>query len=508
VLELLGEARAAVERRPHASPELRVEVLGIVGSSLLNHQETDAAEAVLTQAVNEALRDLGAEHPETLRARVRLVAVSRFRGRTRELRQELDRLLPALRNGSPALAEDLVVALKNKAHLEMDEGRFDEGLAAAEEAMEVAGRTLGPRHPETVAAALMLALASLNRGDVEAALARAESAYRLTLEVYPDEATHARRIEAENLYGRVLAAAGQVARGAAHVEAAIERASEVFGPSSRMVGVFSRQLARFQVGLGQVGRALETSERALAISGEHSDRDSYRHADALLARGEVLLAALRTHEAADVLGQAAAILASALGPTHERTVGARCSLALAWAREGRTAKARAEVADLLQGDATGRVRYALGVVERLDGRPEEALRLQREWLASLPSGGAAEWDRMQALVEVGLAQVALGRHGEGAESLSDALRLSRRLQAGPTPERALTLAGLGRALIARGRAEDARRALREAQAFWRAFAPDSPWAAEAALLAARAERDAGADVARAERASRALSRRP
>ena len=52
---------------------------------------------MLTQAIQEATTRLGANHPETLRARVLMTPVHRFQGRTTEMRAELERLLPILR---------------------------------------------------------------------------------------------------------------------------------------------------------------------------------------------------------------------------------------------------------------------------------------------------------------------------------------------------------------------------------------------------------------------------
>ena len=357
-----------------------------MGTSLLNQQDTDGAEAVLTQAVEEGVRELGAQHPETVKARVRMLGVHRFRGRTPQLRRELDELLPLLRADPQGLAESLVVALRNKTHLELDEGHVAEAEAAAAEGLRVAGERLGLRHNETVAASLMLALVALNGKDPALALERTERAYGLTLELFPAEPNHARRIEAQNLYGRALANAGQVARGAEHIAAAVERAGEVFGPSSRMVGVFSRQLARYQLQLGEIERALETSRRSVEISGQHTEQDSFRHADAQHVYGECLLAAFRPAEAASFLAPAVEVLRARQGPSHPRTVNARAQLALARARPGDLDVARAELEALLRERRGGLPLHALGIVERLAGRPAEALRVQQEWLTSLPPG--------------------------------------------------------------------------------------------------------------------------
>jgi len=260
----------------------------------------------------------------------------------------------------------------------------------------------------------------------------------------------------------------------------------VFGSSSRMVGVFSRQLARYQLDMGEIERALETSETALRIAAEHSDPDSFRRADALLARGESLLAALRIPEAEPCLAAAVEALTAALGPSHQQTAGARATLALAWGYGKQAEKARRELNDVVESQrAAGAGRstrplFALGVVERLSGRYAEALRAQQERLASLAAGPAADLDRMRALGEIGLDQLALDQPVEATASLEQALALSRKLQTRTAPERADILAGLGSALLARGRPAEALPLLSEADAFWREFAPGSRWAADSA----------------------------
>ena len=51
--------KARVDRRLDDRPALRVELLNIVGSSLLTLQDTDGGDEVLTQAIQEGTRRLG-----------------------------------------------------------------------------------------------------------------------------------------------------------------------------------------------------------------------------------------------------------------------------------------------------------------------------------------------------------------------------------------------------------------------------------------------------------------
>jgi eukaryotic-like serine/threonine-protein kinase len=78
-VDLLKQAKDKIERATAISPELRIELLNILGWSLLNLQETAVAEKVVEQAVEEAGHKLSANHPQALRARVLLTIVHRYR---------------------------------------------------------------------------------------------------------------------------------------------------------------------------------------------------------------------------------------------------------------------------------------------------------------------------------------------------------------------------------------------------------------------------------------------
>jgi serine/threonine-protein kinase len=317
--EWLQEAKSRLGHNLDDRPELRVELLNNIGSSLLMLQDTGNADTVLTEAVDEAMRRLGPDHPQTLRARVLRTGVYRFRGTTADMRRELADVLPTLRSRADTLAESLTIALKNQAHLEIDDGRYREAEAAAREAVDVGSKRLGAHHPETVVASLVLAYAQQSSRPPDVALRTAERALELTRAAYPGMARHPRVIEARLVYGRALAEAGHVAEGVEELERVVRDASDVFGPTSRMVGFFSLPLARFQLELGEVDAALESAERALAIISTHSTPDSFRYAVALHRRGNALAAAGRPAEALPDLTRAASTLLRLYGPAHPMT---------------------------------------------------------------------------------------------------------------------------------------------------------------------------------------------
>jgi hypothetical protein len=102
--------------------------------------------------------------------------------------------------------------------------------------------------------------------------------------------------------------------------------------------------------------------------------------------------------------------------------------------------------------------------------------------------GASALERMNILKEIGLNLQELARPAEASTWLEQALALSRRAQTRPTPDRADTLVGLGRARMATGRLTEAVALLREADRFWRDFHGENRWASETALTLLRAAR--------------------
>jgi serine/threonine-protein kinase len=330
VEDWLVQTCAAIEKRTDLRPELRIEALTVLGTGLLNAQNTAAAEKVLSSAVNRSRSELGPGHDLSVHARVAFATLLRFRGRTALLRAQLDDLPPRLRaRANYPYPEDLPLALRNKTHLEIESGNYAQAEADAREELDAATRTLGSEHPEAVTGLMMLAYAVQQSREPAYALKINEQSYRRVLTRYQNEPRHPRIIEAERLYGRALANAGQLTEALRHIRTAVSNASAVFGDTSRMTGLSTVDLARVELKDGEIAAAVEHSAAAVDIVAQHADLDSYRYADALSVRGDAMLAAGRAHEAANDLQSATAIMAATLGASHPATRAAAAHLALA-----------------------------------------------------------------------------------------------------------------------------------------------------------------------------------
>ncbi len=308
--------------------ELKVRLLAMIGSNLLYAQETDAAERVLSQAIAMGRDRLGPLHRDTLRARVAFTTVRRFRGDTAALRAELLELTPALERDA-ALSPELIVALRNATHLQLDTGEYPQAIETAERAAALASQRLGPEHPDAIAAEMMNALAQLYGNDPASALRTAERMYARVVEFYPADALHPRTIEARAILARALSAAGDFDRGMAELRRAIADAGRLFGPSNRMVGYQLVYLAQMQLQAGRLDGALEDSAKAVEIVGSHSRIGSTRYAKALSVRAQVLLAAGRAREAARLLDSVVDSYTAAVGAGHALTREAQELLARA-----------------------------------------------------------------------------------------------------------------------------------------------------------------------------------
>jgi serine/threonine protein kinase len=512
-IDLLKQAKTKIDGAPNLAPGLRVELLNMVGSSLTSLEDFDAAESVLKQAVEAAGRSLDTGNPESLRARILMAQVHRYRGRTSEARSELNEVVPLLR--ATADTKDLVVGLSSQAMLSIDEGKYEDAISSAREAMQLSAAKLGEQHPDTAASAIILALAYVAAKKPELALEAAEVAQRRARAAHGTK--HPRMIEATSVYGRALSEAGFVARGIEQLERAADDAATVFGPSSMLAGIFAQNLVGLQLEYGQIGKAIENSDKGFEIISSHSVRESFNYAGALHARGAALLTARRGAEALPALSEALEIFKTVLGPTHAQASRSQMNRALAFAYVGKLGEAEQTIEPLVAaqraaGDGSlSKTLYVAGFIRRLAGDPAAALQLQRESLALSSADPKARLDQARALTEIGLNQVESKRFEDATPNLEKALALFKATQGQITPQHADAVIGLGRAALGRGLPADARPLLETADKFWREFDLENRWAGEAALWLGRCNRALGrqreADEA-LDRAAKILSRSP
>jgi len=485
--DLLERAKRRIDAGLTGRPEVRLELLCILGTTLVKLQDLEAANSALAEAVQLARHELGDEHPGTLRARIQLADVHRLRGRTELLAEELERLLPVLRSQRRAMPEELGLALRYAAIQAYMLGRTAEAIALAEEGLELAFARWGEGSPLASEWAVTRARAHASANLSGPALASAELALRLSLERAGGDRRHPHAIQARLAQAAALSVAGDHERALEESEAAVRDAREVFGPGSTVLAYSLPRLALALLEVGDTARALESAAEMVEVGARKTEKGSLILAMFLDVRARTRLAAGRPREALPDLDEVVSVFERLRGPSHPTTQAARHRRALALAYLGRAADAEEELrlgrgwdgegAEELRGFG----RLVPGAVARMGGDAARALSLHRQALASLPAGPGVERSRMRLLAEVGLDELELRRPGAAAAALDEALALYGRLQRPASAERAEALLGLGRARMGQGRPSEALHLLVEADAFWGKLDPSSRWAGEAAL---------------------------
>jgi serine/threonine protein kinase len=511
VTDLLKQARARVDTLG-ARPELRVELLTLIGSSLLNLEDFDAAERAAQQALDEALATLGPDHEQTLHARVLMLGVHRFRGRTDEMRRELDAVQSALASRGDVSVAERIVLLESRGHLLIDDGKGDEAVAAAREAYDLALATFGERDARTASSATLLAEAyEYTDASPAETLKFAERAFRLVTDLHGAESQHPRVINARDVYGRALSRAGKVPEGIAQLQRALDDATEVFGAHSSTVGFLAGNLARYQRARGDISSAIANFDRALEIHARNVKHESFTYLGTLAARGIALVGARRGEPALRDLHEAAQGLRKTFGPEHEETLIAEFHRGLALAYTGQAEEAQEAFAPVLQQYRTKyrdpvylpyRALSAAGVSLRLEGKPAAALVLHEEALRTIAPEEAGSPKHTAITIEIALDHLEQ-EQPRRALPLLEAVRSKEPAGAMLTPARVDVRVGLGRAHLALGEPGRALAYLAEADAFWRGFDASNRWAGESAFWLGRCQlalgrtREARATLARA-----------
>ena len=258
-LDWLKHVKARADRRLDDRPALRVELLNIVGSSLLTLQDTAAADEVLTQAVQEGTLRLGVRSPGD-------AAGARADDARPPLSRQNEGDARRARAAAAGAARDERRARGRSRH------RVEEPGAPGNRRGTLRPRRSLPRRrrstPACRAWAMSIPRPSPRSWCVRYAYQYSRSAGRgvesgrervshRVLAVYRDAPKHPRTIEGRLLYGRALGEAGEPARSVEQLAQAVSDAAEVFGPSSRMVGFYSVPLAESQLETGQITEALE-----------------------------------------------------------------------------------------------------------------------------------------------------------------------------------------------------------------------------------------------------------
>ncbi len=492
-VDLLDQAHQRIDERFEDRPELRVELLNVVGRSLIRLQDTDRAETVISTALGQARSELGPTHPKTVEARVLMAKVHRFRGRPDEMREEVESVLPILRAAPELNRSDLSEVLQDRAHAAIDQGQYEEAVTFARESFDFALERFGEESTQAVDSGTLYGLTLHFVRDDDEAMRVARRALDLALRAYGDDPRHPRVADARGLYSRTLASVERIDEALLQLRTGRELAVERFGEDSLMAGFMAERLVMLAIYLGDLELAVARGTDTVKILSQHYSEESYNFATAVRARAYSRLYARRPLEALADLEQAWKIMSSTRGEGSEQALTVLSARALAMSHLGRSDDARRDLRVAMAGfDERFRTPPLVGWMHGLAllgiGEADEALFVLQ--LAFDQRHADQHPKRVEALLQVAMGQVLVvqGEFGDAVRRLESGAAALEKQQQQASPELADAWVALGRARVGLGQPQAAIEALGRANTFWQRFAPGSRWATETSRVLAAANR--------------------
>lgn len=426
--DLLVQARQRLDQSLGNRPDLRVELLWIIGSSLASLQAFSEAEPMMQEVAATNLRLFGPRDPRTIRAQVSMANLHRFRGRLDEMDAVVTGALATLRTLPDPEPTLMVTALLDSVHLAIDRGNARSAVEPAREALYIANTRLPDGHEARVDAAQMWAVA-LEHGsaDHNAMLDAASDAMVATRSYFGGTESHPRVVDANLILGRALGRVGRTREAVAVLERADSGSAVGLGEDNLTRAFIRASMASYRLMMGQENEALADYDEARRMFVANGDTVSVSYGIVQGHRGNILVRLQRYTESLAPLDNALAVMRLSRGAGHPRLAPYEVRIALAEAALGRSNDAvrrlsalSPQMADTVAVPVATRISWlhAQGVVARWRGRAGEAVRLMDSALA-IPVDSAASV--AQAAMRVDLARALLDS-GDTVRAQSELLR--------------------------------------------------------------------------------------
>jgi tetratricopeptide (TPR) repeat protein len=482
--ELLRQAELRLAERPDASPAMRLELLTLVGESLLGLQEYRDSARVLADALR---LQQSLDPPDfSLEARLRMALTEALAqsGKYKESRAELVRVFELLGQHESGPTPMYVRAKLHEAAFESGSRQFAVAEAAAAEAMQAATAVFGAHSAEAANARLLLGQVQVQTGRTAEAVSNSRGAFEQLLSHHGGDLAHPKVMDAAQHHQTALMYAGDFDGAATLGRNLADRVAEVAGSDSRMAGDLRAMTAAAELERGDLRAAIDEWRLALAILRKETDPEGPPLALRVRALGNALVTARANAEAVEQLAEGVRLAQAAQSPVGE--MQARSTLGLALARVGRFDTADIELRTAVSQAPPGtRVQFLamrnLGTMLRLRGRYAESLEWLDKGTAGLATKRVFASDLALGLVDKGLAHLDLGELPAADESFARAEAKFAEFQKDRmTPARADLLVGMARVAMQERRYSNALPQLQAADDFWKNFDPSNRDGAEAA----------------------------
>jgi eukaryotic-like serine/threonine-protein kinase len=442
--ELLERGTRGVDSALAGQPEVRSELLGVLGEIHLELGLYPRADTLLRRSVELARRD-GA--PDLVLA---------------------DRLAAL----STALLEEAQVATAD---------------SLLRQVLTMRRRKRGDEDSSVAATLSLLASVQWRQGGY----ARAESLDRAALAIDRRLFGSEHRAVAEDLnnLGVVLIDAGKLAAADSAQREAVAVRRKLLAPDDPNLLTSLHNLGNLRLKQGEFAEAESLYRQVLDTRRRLYPNGHPLMATDLIDLGDLMVQSGRRSEAEPLYVEGLAMRRSLLGPDHPETIIAVNGLGVLRYFDGDLAGAEGEMREVLAnwrrtlGDEHPNTLMAtnnLAAILREEGKYREAEPMMRRLLATRRRVlGTEHRDVAQSLQNLGVLLRSAGRPGEAELTLREALAIDRRALPSGNPTTAIIQMDLGGLLTERGRADEAEPMLREALATWTEKVPTSPNAARA-----------------------------
>jgi eukaryotic-like serine/threonine-protein kinase len=396
-----GELVEAGARKVHGQlgeePEVRAELLGVLGTVLWGRAAYERAETLLAEAVTLERATHTGDHPHVARALQSHSAVLIERGEVARAEQLAREALEMRRRLHPAAHPDVVDSLAGLAMSMAMQGRSAEAEAGFREALAIRRQISGPEDPE---AATLLNNIGVQLGK-QARHEESEATHREALAVrrrlHPAE--HPAIAESLNNLAATLRRTGHLEEAEGLYREALAVRRTVFGSEHPNVANTLNNLGELARRLGRLGEAEASHREALAIRRKalgptHSNVAMSLHhlAATLRDRGD-------TRQAEPLFREALGMSRATLPAGHAQVASAALSLGRLLVSAGRLEEADRLVSEALavrlandgeRSAAVAEARLASGLCRAAQGRRTEARALLLVGLQHLRESGDAD----------------------------------------------------------------------------------------------------------------------
>ncbi len=486
-VQLLLQAERRLAERADASPQLRVEMLTIIGESLFGLQENKETARVIEAALR--VQQSIADPDPSISARLHL-ALSESRemmGRNDEALAQLAKAFAALNAAELGATPLAVRARLHESALGLATNDFAMTERAANQAIVEATRILGADSSEVAMALMFLSKAYLFTERMPEAVEPARKGLDILLARHDGDYAHPEVIDLAPYYANALIHVGEFETAATLLRTLVGNAERVFGADSMLVGGLVSISVPAELERGDLRAAVDLARRSLVSYLKEARPQTGIHAYRARLLGHSLLAARAGDEAVRELEEAMRLSVAA----ESRSPAAAASLGLALAHVGRFEEAEQQLRLALTEAEPGtrphhQAQRHLATLFRLQGRSRESLPLLEQAVAAASVVRMQRNDHATGLVESGLARLELGELARAQEFFDRAEASFNEFQPRfVTPQRADLLIGMARVRMQQREFAAALPLLRKADAYWRDFDPQSRWAGEAALWLGR-----------------------